>query len=79
MMEFKYGKGKLVICTTDLKEISKYVEGKAYRNAVLKYVDSSQCNPQTQITEQEMKDLLYSEIQVRDIQGVKNISDYKEM
>lgn len=79
LMEFKYGKGKLVICTTDLKEISKYVEGKAYRNAVLKYVDSSQCNPQTQITEQEMKDLLYSETQVRDIQGVKNISDYKEM
>jgi len=77
LMEFKYGKGKLVICTTDLDAISKYVEGVAYRDAVMKYVDSEMCNPQTSITAEALSKLLYSETEIRDIQGVKNISDYK--
>lgn len=76
LMEFKVGKGKLLICTTDLESISQYVEGRAYKNAVLRYAETF--NPTNEITEAQLRTLLYSETKIRDIQGVKNLTDYKE-
>ena len=75
LMEFKCGKGKLLICTTDLESISDFVEGRAYRNAVMKYAQTF--NPTTEITPDALRTLLYSETKIRDIQGVKNETDYK--
>lgn len=77
LMEFKVGKGKLLICTTDLESISSFVEGRAYKNAILNYASSEHFNPDTEITVEQLRTLLYSETKVRDIQGVKNITDYK--
>ena len=78
LMEFKVGKGKLLISTTDLYTISDYVEGRQYCHAILNYITSSHFNPTTEITEEELRTILYSEVEVKDIQGVKNISDYNK-
>ncbi len=77
LMEFKVGKGKLLIATTDFEKISKFVEGKAYVDAVMGYAASKDFKPETEIGVEALKQLLYSETKVRDIQGVKNITDYK--
>lgn len=76
-MEFTVGKGKLLLASTDLKAISEYPEGRAYKKAIMKYAASSAFNPATELTFEQLKDLLYSETKIRDIQGVKNITDYK--
>lgn len=78
LMEFKVGKGKLLIATTDFDAINKYVEGRAYTDAIKKYVASDAFNPQSEITPDALKALLYSETKVRDIQGVKNLTEYKK-
>lgn len=78
LMEFKIGKGKLLLAPTDLKAISEYPEGRAYKNAIMKYASSSAFNPSTEISLDELQQLLYSETKIRDIQGVKNITDYKK-
>ena len=77
-MEFKVGKGKLLICTTDLDAINQYPEGKAYSHAVQTYAASKSFVPTYEIGFDELRNLLYSETKIRDIQGVKNITDYKE-
>lgn len=78
LMEFKVGKSKLLVSTTDFDAISKYPEGKAYADAVMRYAESDSFNPQTDISIESLQALLYSETKTRDIQGVKNITDYKD-
>lgn len=77
LMEFKVGKGKLLLATTDLNAISQYTEGAAYADALRRYARSAAFNPTTEITPDALKTLLYSETKVRDIQGVKNLTNYK--
>ncbi len=78
LMEFRCGEGRILLSTTDLDSISQYVEGRAYKNTLIQYANSYGFNPKTEITIPQLKELLYSETKVRDIQGVKNITDYKE-
>lgn len=78
LMEFKVGKGKLLISTTDFDAITSCVEGRAYVDAVRQYMLSADFHPETAITVDALRSLLYSETKVRDIQGVKNLTDYKE-
>lgn len=77
LMEFKVGKGKLLISTTDFDTISEFVEGRAYRQAILNYAASASFNPTEEISIEALNTLLYSETTIRNIQGVKNITDYK--
>jgi len=76
LMEFKVGKGKLLISTTDLEAISDYTEGRAFKNAIIDYASSANFNPTSSITLDQLRSLLYSETKIRDIQGVKNLTDY---
>lgn len=78
LMEFRMGEGRLLVCTTDLAAISEYVEGRAYANALKMYVAAKTFNPSQPITEEELRALLYSETKTRNIQGVKNITDYTQ-
>ena len=78
LMEFRMGEGRLLVCTTDLVAISEYVEGRAYANALKMYVAAKTFNPSQPITEEELRALLYSETKTRNIQGVKNITDYTQ-
>lgn len=77
LMEFRIGKGKVLLSTTNLDAITSYPEGAAYANALLKYAISKDFAPQTTISTNELRTLLYQETKVRNIQGVKNITDYK--
>ncbi len=76
LMEFKVGRGSLLICTTSLDSIARYVEGKAYISALQAYIQSKDFCPEEEITEDVLRRLLYSEAKTRDIKGVKNITDY---
>ena len=78
LMEFRMGEGRLLVCTTDLVAISEYVEGRAYADALKMYVAAKTFNPSQPITEEELRALLYSETKTRNIQGVKNITDYTQ-
>lgn len=78
LMEFRVGNGKLLLSTTDFEAISDYPEGRAYKNAIMKYIGSIGFNPSTSITVEQLRTLLYSETKTKDIQGVKNITDYKK-
>ena len=78
LMEFKVGKGKVLLATTDLAAIAQYTEGAAYVDALRRYIVSSDFNPETEITADALRSLLYSETKERHIQGVKNLTDYKQ-
>ena len=77
MMEFRVGKGKLLLSTTDLEAISAYVEGRAYVSALEEYISGEDFNPADELSPEQLRALLYSESITRDIQGVKNLTDYK--
>lgn len=78
LMEFRVGPGKLLLTTTDLDRIAQWPEGQAYRRALLDYSTSRHFNPTTQLTPQALVGLLTVQVQERDIQGVRNITDYKQ-
>ena len=75
LMEFKVGKGRLMICTTDLKAISGTPEGRAYAGSILRYMKSDKfCPPEA--TRQQIESLFRSTVETKDIQGVENPTDY---
>ena len=76
VFEFRIGKGKLLVCTTDLNAIKGTPEGNQFRIALLRYAKSAQFQPDTVLTWEELTRLFTEDIIQRDIQGVKNQSDY---
>jgi len=78
LMEFAVGKGKLMISTTDLQTISQYVEGRQYRRSIINYMRSDGFAPKVSLTDDQLHTLLNGETKIRDIQGVKNETDYKK-
>jgi len=78
LMEFMVGKGKLMVCTTDLKAIDSFPEGRQYHQAIIEYITSDAFAPSCQVTPETLRTLLYSETKTRDINGVRNITDYKK-
>lgn len=75
LMEFKVGKGRLMICTTDLKAISDTPEGRAYANSIVRYMKSDKfCPPDA--TRQQIESLFRSTVGTKDIRGVENPTDY---
>ena len=76
-MEFKVGKGSVLLSTTDLEAISAYVEGRAYVSALEEYISSDSFNPAAELSLDQLRALLYSESFTREIRGVENITDYK--
>ena len=77
LSEFKVGSGRILICTTNLDAISEWPEGRAYADAVRRYA-ASDFTPDHSLTDDELHALLYSHTKERDIQGVRNITDYKQ-
>lgn len=77
LMEWRVGQGKLLLTTTDLDTASQWPEVRAYRNALVEYARSAQFEPKSPITPAQLTGLLTGTVQERDIQGVKNLTDYK--
>lgn len=74
LMEFNVGKGKLLICMTDLNKIRSKPEGRQYFNSIIRYMSSDSFNPAATITEQEADRLFRSRPAERKISGIENIS-----
>ena len=59
IFEYKVGKGKLLICASDLPAITKWPEARQLYASILSYMDSGSFNPKSDISFQQLKSLLY--------------------
>lgn len=78
LMEFKVGKGRLLLTTTDLSAIAAHPEGRAYVRALKAYANSADFQPRHSLSTDQLRELLYSSsLSTRDINGVENKTDYR--
>ena len=76
IMEFAIGKGKLVLCMSDLNKASSFPEGNAFYHSVLDYMRSTQFTPSTSITLPQLQELLTTGPQRQKMKELNNISQY---
>lgn len=76
VFEFAVGKGKILVCMTNLRAIADMPEGRHFRTSLLRYVKSDAFRPVEQLTWEELNALFHADINQRMIIGVKNESDY---
>lgn len=76
VFEFTVGKGKLLVCMTDLQAIAGTPEGNQFRTSLLRYMKSDAFHPTEQLAWKELDALFHADINQRQIIGVKNESDY---
>ena len=76
VFEFAVGKGKLLVCMTDLQAIAGTPEGNQFRTSLLRYMKSDAFHPTEQLAWKELDALFHTDINQRQIIGVKNESDY---
>lgn len=77
VFEFAVGLGKVLVCMTDLNAASEYIEGKAFRNTLYSYIQSTDFAPSEYLTWEAMVKLFHETEDMKDIKGVKNNSDYR--
>ena len=76
VMEWKVGKGKLLVCMSDLEKAALYPEGRAFYESVLNYMQSPDFAPASEITLDELKKTLSSEPRRISMKELNNISQY---
>ncbi len=76
VMEWKVGKGKLLVCMSDLEKASEYPEGRAFYESVLNYMISAEFNPTSEITMEDLKKMLKTEPRKITMKELNNISQY---
>lgn len=76
LMEYQVGKGKLLLCTCNLRDAMKYPEGKAFYVSLLKYMNSREFNPITIFTVEDLQKALMTAPQQAQLQKLDNISQY---
>ena len=74
IFEFSVGKGKLLVCMSDLKKIQNKPEGRQLYSSILKYMSSDKFNPVQSLNPAELVALFKTKITDTKIRGVKNIS-----
>jgi len=74
IFEFSVGKGKLLVCMSDLKAIQNKPEGRQLYSAIIKYMSSDKFSPSESFTSGELVSLFRSKIPEARITGVKNLS-----
>ncbi|MDO4462343.1 MAG: glycoside hydrolase [Bacteroidia bacterium] len=77
LLECRVANGTLIICTTNLEAIAEYAEGKQYIRALAQYAANPTSLNIPSISYVELQSLFHSKVEEREIQGVKNNSDYK--
>ena len=76
VMEWKVGKGKLLVCMSDLEKAAVYPEGRAFYESVLCYMRSPEFNPQTEIGIADLRKTLKEEPRKMSLKELNNISQY---
>lgn len=74
LFEFKVGKGKLLVCMSDLKAVMDKPEARQFYSSILQYMDSPGFNPSCPLAVAELKDLFASKVQAGKIERLGNIS-----
>lgn len=76
VFEFAVGKGKVLVSMCDLKATGDTPEGRQFRTALLRYMKSADFQPVHSLSWEDFYALFHTGIRQKDIQGVKNESDY---
>jgi hypothetical protein len=74
IFEFTVGKGKLLVCMSDLKVIQNKPEGRQLYYSILNYMSSEKFNPVQSLNPAELVSLFSVKISDKKMSGVKNIS-----
>jgi hypothetical protein len=74
IFEFSVGKGKLLVCTSDLKAIRNRPEGRQLYSSILRYMSSDNFNPSQELNQGDLVSLFKTKISEPKISGVRNIS-----
>ena len=76
VMEWKVGKGKLLVCMSDLEKASQYPEGRAFYESVLDYMQSADFSPATEISMAELRKTVQQAPRQVSMKELNNISQY---
>ena len=76
VFEFAVGKGKLLICMSDLEKASSRIEGRQFYISLLNYMHSDAFQPTTQYSCSQLMQLLHQPVQERRLEDLNNISPY---
>jgi hypothetical protein len=74
VFEFSVGKGKLLVCMSNLKAIQDKPEGRQFYSSILKYMSSDKFIPKQVLTQKELVSLFNNKIEMKKVTSVKNIS-----
>ena len=74
IFEFAVGKGKLLVCMSDLKSIQNRPEGRQLYYSILKYMSSEKFNPSLTMSPEDLLSLFRTKAAEKKTVGVKNIS-----
>ena len=76
VFEFAVGQGKLLVCMSDLERTTDYPEGRQFYHSLLRYMQSDDFQPQTQIKWPELWQLLSGHVEETKLKELNNISQY---
>ncbi len=76
VMEWKVGKGKLLVCMSNLEKASQYPEGRAFYESVLDYMRSTDFSPSAEITVDDLQKTLSEKPREITMKELNNISQY---
>ena len=74
IFEFAVGKGKLLVCMSDLRSVQDKPEARQLYSSILKYMSSGNFNPSQNLSASELNTLFSSTFQSKKMTGVKNLS-----
>lgn len=74
LFEFMVGKGKIVVCMSDLSKQQQYPECKQLYNSILQYMNSDRFVPKDTLPASSLQSLFESEHSSRKVQELRNIS-----
>ena len=76
VFEFAVGKGRLLVCMSDLEQAGNRVEGRQFYASLLRYMHSPEFQPKTQYDANQLVGLLQQPITERKLEELNNISPY---
>lgn len=74
IFEFAVGKGKLLVCMSDLMVIQDRPEGRQLYSSILKYMASDKFNPEQSLTLNELIELFGNRVSAEEISGAGSVS-----
>ena len=74
IFEFAIGKGKLLVCMSDLRSVQDKPEAKQLYSSILKYMSSGKFDPEQNLSADELNALFSTRVSLKKMKGVDNLS-----